>query len=191
MRLFLLSACTLLTPFLLVPGLSAQSGQPTNRVLADLRSDVDRLDQLVRSMRVEMEELARENQRLRQANHVTVSQLNGILRDLESKFERQTESSRRAIIQQVSNEIERLARQTQSAIEALSKSIEGTPQVTQRTTWQDNYPKSGTNYTVKSGDSLGRIARELGSRVDWIRNANRLTSDTIFPGQELFVPLED
>lgn len=191
MRFLLLSVCSLLTPFLLLHELPAQSGQPTNRVLADLRADVDRLDQLVRAMRVEMEELARENQRLRQTNYVTLSQLNGILRDLESKFERQTESSRRAIIQQVSSEIERLARQTQSAIEALSKSIEGTPQVTQRTTWQDNYPRNGTNYTVKSGDSLGRIARELGSRVDWIRNANRLTSDTIFPGQELFVPLAD
>lgn len=191
MRFLLLSVCTLLAPILLLPNLAAQSGQPTNRVLADLRADVDRLDQLVRGMRVEMEELARENERLRQTNFVTLSQLNGILRDLEGKFERQTESSRRAIIQQVSNEIERLARQTQSAIEALSKSIEGAPQVTQRTTWQDNYPKNGTNYTVKSGDSLGRIARELGSRVDWIRNANRLTSDTIFPGQELFVPLAD
>lgn len=191
MRYFLLSVCTLVMTFLFLHELPAQSSQPTNRILADLRADVDRLDQLVRAMRVEMEELARENQRLRQTNFVTVSQLNGILRDLEAKFERQTESSKRAIIQQVSTEIERLARQTQSAIEALSKSIEGTPQVAQRTTWQDNYPRNGTNYTVKSGDSLGRIARELGSRVDWIRNANRLTSDTIFPGQELFVPLAD
>lgn len=184
--LFVIAACTLL-PVLPATDLSAQSG----RVLADLRADVDRLDQLVRSMRLEIEDLARENARLREANYVTVSQLNGILQNLEDKFERETQSTRRAIIREVAGEIEDLASKTQRAIQALSRSIEGSPQVEQVTSWQDNYPQSGTNYTVQSGDSLGRIAREHGSRVDWIRNANRLTSDTIFPGQELFVPLSE
>ncbi|NBD38282.1 MAG: LysM peptidoglycan-binding domain-containing protein [Verrucomicrobia bacterium] len=57
--------------------------------------------------------------------------------------------------------------------------------------FNDDYPQQGTSYTVQSGDSLARIARELGSKVDWIRNANRLTSDIIYPGQELFIPLQE
>ena len=73
----------------------------------------------------------------------------------------------------------------------MSKSIEGQPQLEQVIVFSDDYPRSGTSYTVKSGDSLGKIAREQGSKVDWIRNANRLSSDIIYPGQELFIPLEN
>ncbi|NBD38568.1 MAG: LysM peptidoglycan-binding domain-containing protein, partial [Verrucomicrobia bacterium] len=83
------------------------------------------------------------------------------------------------------------ARQTQKAIKALTEAVEGQPQIEQVMVFNDDYPQQGTSYTVKSGDSLARIARELGSTVNWIRNANRLTSDIIYPGQELFIPLED
>ena len=46
-------------------------------------------------------------------------------------------------------------------------------------------------YTVRSGDSLGRIARrELGSESRWpeIRDLNRMRDTTIVPGQELRLP---
>lgn len=169
----------------------AQPQQPVNRVIADLRADVDRLDQIVRSLRLEVEALARENAELRRTQHVTVAQLNTILKDLEERMARDNNAARQALVRQVSSEIEDLAEQTQKAIQALSRSMDAQPRIERTVTWQDNYPKTGTNYTVQSGDSLARIARQLGSRVDWIRNANRLTSDTIFPGQELFIPLQD
>lgn len=171
--------------------LQAQVNAPSNRAIADLRSDVDRLDQMVRALRLEVEALTRENNELRRTQYITAAQLNAILKEWEERSERNNAAARQTIVRQVSSEIEGLVKQTQEAIRALSQSMNAQPQVERVTTWQDNYPKTGTNYTVKSGDSLARIARDLGSRVDWIRNANRLAGDTIFPGQELFIPLKD
>lgn len=43
-------------------------------------------------------------------------------------------------------------------------------------------------YIVKSGDVLLSIAARHGVTVDQIRDANNLTSDTIFPGDKLLIP---
>ncbi len=45
-----------------------------------------------------------------------------------------------------------------------------------------------TEYTVKRGDSLWRIARQLESTPDRIMRANQLSSDRIHPGDRLVVP---
>jgi LysM repeat protein len=172
-----------------------------NVQIANLRSDVDRLDQIVRALRLEVESLRRENRDLQEwvraqisgsgQDTVSTDQLNAVLRQFEQKVQSVNRASRETLVNEVSKEIEQLAEQTQKAINALAKSIEGQPQLEQVIVFNDNYPRSGTSYTVKSGDSLGKIARELGSKVDWIRNANRLSSDIIYPGQELFIPLEN
>ena len=52
---------------------------------------------------------------------------------------------------------------------------------TQRMQW--------AHHRVKSGEYLGRIARLHGVSVQSIRQANRLKSDLIHPGQELRIPL--
>lgn len=172
-----------------------------NVQLANIRSDVDRLDQIVRALRLEVESMRRENRDLQEWVRAQVSgsgqdtvssdQLNSVLRQFEQKIQSVNRASRETLVNEVSKEIEELAEQTQKAINALAKSIEGQPQLEQVIVFNDDYPSSGTSYTVKSGDSLGKIARELGSKVDWIRNANRLSSDIIYPGQELFIPLEN
>jgi LysM repeat protein len=48
--------------------------------------------------------------------------------------------------------------------------------------------KNGEKYTVRSGDSLSRIASRTGSSVSLIKKANNLTSDRINIGQALIVP---
>jgi LysM repeat protein len=173
---------------------------PVNVQLANLRSDMDRLDQVVRALRLEVEALRRENKELQDwaktqlaggDDSVSSEQLNAILRSFEQKIQSVNESSRQTVVNEVSREIETLAEKTQKAINALAESIEGQPQLEQVVVFSDDYPRSGTSYTVKSGDSLSGIARKLGSRVDWIRNANRLASDVIYPGQELFIPLKN
>jgi LysM repeat protein len=45
-------------------------------------------------------------------------------------------------------------------------------------------------YIVKSGDYLYKIAKNFGVSVEGIKNANRLKTDIIIPGQILLIPLE-
>jgi LysM repeat protein len=172
-----------------------------NVQLANLQSDVNRLDQIVRSLRLEVESMKRENREVQEwvksqlagssKDSISSEQLNAVLRQFEQKIQSANQVGRQTLVNEVSKEIETLAEQTQKAINALAKAVEGQPQLEQVITFNDNYPRSGTSYSVKGGDSLGKIARELGSKVDWIRNANRLSSDIIYPGQELFIPLKN
>lgn len=188
-----------LTAFLF-PLVTSGQMQSTNVQLANLRSDMDRLDQIVRSLRLEVEALKRENRDMQEwvknqlantgGDAVTTAQMNAVLRQYESRIQASNASSRQTLVNEVSREIETIAEQTQKAIGALAKTIEGQPQLEQVIVFNDDYPRTGTSYTVKSGDSLSGIARKHGSKLDWIRNANRLSSDIIYPGQELFIPLK-
>lgn len=184
----------------IVPLMLSAQVSSTNVQLANLRSDVDRLDQMVRALRLEVESLRRENRQLQEwarseiagasGDAVSRSQLNEVLKEFERRVQSANKTSRDALVNEVSKEIEALAEQTQKAISALAKSVSGQPEVSQVIVFSDDYPRNGTTYTVQSGDSLTRIARDQGSKVDWIRNANRLASDIIYPGQELFIPLK-
>jgi LysM repeat protein len=56
----------------------------------------------------------------------------------------------------------------------------------------ESLPKSlrGTSYTVKSGDSLEKIARTHHTTVEQIKKLNHLAQDRIITGQELLLPYE-
>ncbi|MCX6919321.1 MAG: LysM peptidoglycan-binding domain-containing protein [Verrucomicrobia bacterium] len=50
-------------------------------------------------------------------------------------------------------------------------------------------PRTGTPYRVKSGDTVIRIARQFGSKVEWILQANKLPSTGALRADvEIFVP---
>jgi LysM repeat protein len=198
-RLPFIRLLALLAAFL--PLLAHAQVQPLQVQLANLRSDMDRIDQTVRALRIEVEALQRENRQLTEllrtelasqpADVITRAQLDSLLASFERRIQAANKTSRDTLVNEVSKEIETLAEQTQKAISALSRAIGSQPQMQQVVTFNDDFPSTGTTYTVQRGDTLGRIAREHGSRVDWIRNANRLATDTIFPGQELFIPLQN
>ncbi|KAF0094056.1 MAG: peptidoglycan-binding LysM [Puniceicoccaceae bacterium 5H] len=179
------------------------SSYSVNQQVARLTADVQRLQQQLGSLNIAVEQLQRENRQLRQelnqrdsavsemaSAYVTTAQLNRALNELRSQMIQANESQKSAIIREVSSEIDSLAKQTQNALDAMAKAGAARPQSNQVVTFNDDFPKAGTSYTVKSGDSLAKIARAHNSRVDWIRNANRLASDIIYPGQELFIPQE-
>ncbi len=50
-------------------------------------------------------------------------------------------------------------------------------------------PRTGTTYKVKSGDTVTRIARQFGSKPEWILQANKLASAAALRADvEIFVP---
>ena len=44
------------------------------------------------------------------------------------------------------------------------------------------------NYQIRSGDTLAKIAQNYGITVSALKSANNLTSDTIYPGNYLYIP---
>ena len=166
---FALSRLLLLVTVASVLGTVSATGQvtPVNVQLANLRSDVDRLDQVVRSLRLEVEALRRENRELTDwvqkqissgSDSVSPEQLNAVLKTFEQRIQSANQVSRQSIVNEVSREIESLAEKTQKAINALAKSLEGQPQLEQVVVFSDDYPRSGTSYTVQSGDSISGMA---------------------------------
>lgn len=54
----------------------------------------------------------------------------------------------------------------------------------------NNSTGTGTNYTVKNGDSLWKIANQFGITISELKNANGLTGDNLSVGQILTIPNE-
>ncbi|MBU8908752.1 glucosaminidase domain and LysM peptidoglycan-binding domain-containing protein [Desertibacillus haloalkaliphilus] len=54
---------------------------------------------------------------------------------------------------------------------------------------EEDTPTSGVYHTVVSGDTLWRLSLQYGTTVDAIQSANNLTSDMLFLGQVLFIPV--
>ena len=170
--------------------------------VANLSQDVSLLSQHVKTMRLEMEELRRENARLRaqvaasssnRDTEVQISNLSSAIETLRREYRSADEASKQQIIAEVSRQINALAKETQGAINTVAKAVDSQPQVSALTTthFSDDYPKSGKPYVVRSGDTLSGIAREHGSTVKHIQNANKIVnpSKDLQVGETIFIPI--
>lgn len=173
--------------------LAAQSN-PADQVrmeMASLREDVRMLTQRVGELSLAVEQLTRENHQLQaKANqsYVTVAQLNEAVAEMNKALRAGLTDQRRDILDQVGDRIEKLARQTQSALDALAKNQATRPAVNPGG-FSENYPKDGISYTVQAGDTLDVIARKTGAKKADIINANKLSDPgRIRAGQTLFIP---
>ena len=84
--------------------------------------------------------------------------------------------------------MERLAKQTNVALESVSKGTPTRP-VAPVPAAAEEYPKEGIRYTVQKGDTLAEIARRLGAKQQDIINANQISDPSrIVVGQSLFIP---
>jgi LysM repeat protein len=169
----------------------AQTADNTTRMeLASLRQDVLLLSQRVGELTMTVEQLNRDNSSLQakaSQSFVTLEQLNRAIADLNHSMQSALAEQKRETLTQVGGQMERLAKQTQAAIDALAKNQATRPAV--QTTFTEDFPKEGINYTVQSGDTLSGIAKKTGAKLQDIRNANKIGDDTkIRVGQTLFIP---
>jgi LysM repeat protein len=178
---------------------------PTRAALANLSEDVRLLSQRLGVLHLEVEELKRENTRLRtqvselQRNDNSHQRLNEILQTIETRmetlrreFRQADEAQKTAIITEVNSKISALANDTQRGLNALAQAINVTPDVPTTQRFSDDFPSTGVLYTVRPGDTLSGIARAHGARVRDIQNANRIPNpNALQAGQELVIPIRE
>lgn len=159
--------------------------------LVSLREDMRLLQSRVGELALAVEELTRENAALKAKtaeSYATVDQLNKAVADINRTIQAGLADQKRDILQQVAGQMERLGKQTNAALDSLAKSQATRPPV--QTSFSDNFPKEGINYTVQTGDSLAVIARKNNAKLTDIINANKITDPSrIQVGQTLFIPL--
>ena len=166
-----------------------------------MAADLRILDESIRSMRVELDDMRRENNQLRQQvssyetrignsldQLATIGQVNQAVAQAVALLEKRDEKMKSEIVLKVNQEITEFASSVQ-------KSIGGMPAAparrdpTLRTSFPKNFPDTGTPYVVRSDDNLSIIAKKFGSTVDWIQNANEIASPRhLQAGRKLFIP---
>lgn len=173
----------------LVSSASAQIDQ-TRMDLVSLREDVRMLSQRIGELTMTVEQLTRENHSLQSRasqNFVTIEQLNRVVADMNRSLQSGLAEQKRDVLAQVAGQLERLAKQTQAAIDALAKGQATRAAV--QSDFTEDFPKQGINYTVQAGDTLSGIAQKNGAKLQDIVNANKITDPTkIRVGQTLFIP---
>ncbi len=179
---------------LFVCGLLATTAAAQTQIeTANLREDVRGLSQRVGELMLRVEQLERENAELRQRtsnatqSYATVADLNQAVSELNRTIRTAAATAKSETLQQVSGQMEKLAQQTNAALDSLSKAQATRPAVA--TTFSESYPKEGVSYTVQKGDSLAVIARKTGAKAQDIVNANKISDPSrIVVGQTLFIP---
>ena len=177
---------------LLVTGATAQTASAQIE-LANLREDVRGLVQRVGQLTLRVEQLERENAELRsktgsaERSFVTLTQLNDAISSVNQTIRSANATSKAETLQQVAVQMEKLAKQTNTAIDSLAKGMATRNAV--QTTFAEDYSKEGVSYTVQKGDTLAVIAKKTGAKAQDIINANKISDPSrINAGQTLFIP---
>jgi len=162
--------------------------------LANLREDIRGLTQRVGELSLRIEQLERENGELHaksrsaDKNYVSLVQLNEAVADLNRVVKSAVATSKTETLQHVATQMEKLAKQTNSALDALAKNQAARPAV--NSSFTEDYPKEGVSYTVQKGDTLAVIAKKTGAKQQDIINANKISDPArIMLGQTLFIPV--
>lgn len=156
----------------------------------NLREDVRLLTQRVGELSLTVEQLNRDNNSLQAKTNqsfVTLEQLNKAIAETNRAMQSALAEQKRDTLSAVSDRIERLAKQSQAAIDAVAKGQATRPVM--QTSFKEDFPKEGINYTVQNGDTLAVIARKNNARQQDIINANKISDPSkILVGQTLFIP---
>ncbi|MEM9226577.1 MAG: LysM domain-containing protein [Verrucomicrobiota bacterium] len=189
----------ILAGLLLLSGMACTLSGQTRVTLADVYAEVEQLRAQVGRLRLEMEAMQRENETLRTgletqsrqqqalvSNYNTfVSKTNTLLSGLPER----ERALKQEVFSEMTKQMEDLAAQVQDGFDALTRA-RGTSAQSQAVSFDNDYPQTGVTYVVKPGDSLSKIAREHGSTVRDIQNANKIRdpSRDLMAGATIFVP---
>lgn len=168
--------------------------------VANLSQDVDLLQQSLKTMRLEIEELRRENARIRaemaaasskSATSAQITNLSVAIETLRREYGLADTQQEQQILAELNRQISVLAIETQSAINSIAKAAYIPPQVPTPVYFSDDFPKTGKTYVVRSGDTLSKIARDHGSTIKNIQNANKIVnpSKDLQVGETIFIPI--
>jgi LysM repeat protein len=172
---------------------AAFAQNPSSIEFANLREDVRGLTQRVTELSLKVEQLERENSDLRNRSsaadrsYATVAQLRDAVEEMNRTLRSSVDSAKKETLQHVATQMEKLAKQTNAALDSMAKANATRPAV--QTQFTDDYAKEGVKYTVQKGDTLAVIAKKTGAKQQDIINANKITDPSrIAVGQTLFIP---
>lgn len=186
-----LAAVSFLTMF------SSTFAQSDLRVsVADMKQDLAALIQEVKALRLELDQVRYEQARLSAAKsgdrtQAELSRLSATIDAVGKAYRLADERQKQTILAEANRQIEALAKQTQAALEALAKTGASQPATPAPIHFSEDYPKTGKPYVVRSGDTLSKIARDHGSKVKDIQNANKIANPSrdLQIGQTIFIPI--
>mgnify|MGYP002634849437 FL=1 len=183
------------------PAANAQA-DPVRVAVANLTQDMNALAQELKALRLEVEQVRRENALLRaqvasdnsgRNLQNQLSSLSSAVEGLRREYRAADASQREEIINEVSRQIDGLGKQTEQALRAVANAVDAQPNVSAPIRFSEDYPQSGITYTVRSGDTLSGIARAHGSTIKHIQNANKIVNPAkdLMVGQTIFIPIKE
>ena len=176
-------------------GIAQAQSTSVRTQIADLSQKFTELEQKYNLLKLEVENLTAENNRLKQ--EVALSKSASNEEEIDKIVTAKLENYRKATEQYVREQHEKLLSLLSNRLENVSQANTATiatpTTVTTSATmdFSNDFPKNGEIYIVKSGDTLSRIAAKYGSTVKYIQNANKISDpNSVQIGQKLFVPFE-
>jgi LysM repeat protein len=160
--------------------------------LANLQEDVRGLTQRVNDLSLEVEQLGHDRaQTPAEAapgrDTVTVAQLNQAVADLNRAIQSAVADSKAETLQRVGDQMEKLARQTNAALDSLARN--GAPGPADPAAGATAVQAPGRTYLVQGGDTLASISKKTGARISDIIEANKIADPSrILAGQTLVIP---
>ncbi len=178
---------------------------------AAMEQDIQSLQRLVGQLRLDVDALQQQNDNLRK-QIITQADVNAAVQNAMSKnlddtnkaiaqaITQATTSLRKDIIDQVTKQIEALARDTNAQLQTLAQAIGKAPPVSTKvvavppSTQPPQDFGQGEVYIVKPNDNLSKIAAHYHVPMTDIEQANHMTpadANNIRTGQSIFIPLKN